>query len=287
MANRSSFRLLMHLAPALMVMGCKPPHPTYSLNDAIKARKVDQVESNLYWGCDVNATLKDSAMTPVQLASSLGDKRIVKLLVERGDAKYEPRDALYGNDLGTIEYLLDRKPLDQSQAYALYSAALNHYSAEGIRYLASKGMDASIRGQTDAAFLAENNSGLMHEFVRTSADAFADDDQCVRLFEELLTAGAEINATDENGQTPLGLAVELENHLAEKLLRAKGALYKGNRYAEEERAKFQADQAERQKEAEEASRPDAERLAEEARLWAEEQRRQAEIEESTRLNSSP
>ncbi|RYG99326.1 MAG: hypothetical protein EON58_04335 [Alphaproteobacteria bacterium] len=271
MNKSSNSRLLMRLAPLCLTLGCKPPHPTISLHDAIQSRNINQVDSNLHWGCDVNARSGDRGMTSVQLASLVGDERIARLVVERGSARYEPWDALYGNDFGTIKYLLDRKPLDQGQAYSLYAAAIKHGSVEGVRYLASKGVDARVRDRLDLMGFGETRSGLMHEFVRASVYKVANDDLYTRLFNELLKASADMNAIDYSGQTPLGLAVDLNNSLAERLLRSKGALKKGNRYIEESQARFQAEQAEFQKELDKASRHDAERFAEEERLRVQEE----------------
>lgn len=267
---RKASENLLRFAPLLLCLGCgKPSHPTLSLHEAIKARNVAQVESNLYWGCDVNAKAGEPAMTSVQTAASVGDMRIAKLLVERGSATYDPEDALFGNDAATVAYLLNRQTLAPSKAVTFYLTAMKHGSVEGVRYLAAHHIDPNARDGNRA------NQSVLHWFASDSAVLYEsrDPDRFTALFSALIDAGTNINATDDTGITPLGRAVEDQNEFAEKLLRSRGAIQRGDQQLESMRAQIQADQDQRERDAAEASRRVEEQSDEEARRRAEEDRR--------------
>jgi ankyrin repeat protein len=102
---------------ALASGGCKnaketaPPRPTVKLHDAIGTNNIEQIKSNLYWGCDVNER-GEFGLTPLHLAALGNNAEVVKLLLAKGanfritsSSGYTPLHEVQGEEVARI--LLD------------------------------------------------------------------------------------------------------------------------------------------------------------------------------------
>jgi len=114
--------------------------------------------------------------TPLHLAAREGNLEIVKLLIEHG-AKIEAKDF--------------------NNATPLFMA-VTHKRKEVVKYLLEKGANINVRGR----LYSDHREYPIHRAIESRQDDMA----------ELLVAyGADLNVKNQKGQTPLQLAIDLEN----------------------------------------------------------------------------
>jgi ankyrin repeat protein len=201
-----------------------------SVTDAARVRLL------LEHGANANAASKQGRTALFLAAMSNPSAEIVRLLTAKGaDLRAKDRfentvltAAAYGNDLATMRLALDAgvdvNAADVIGATPLLGAAYNG-NIEAVRLLLSKGAKANIVAQAPALFPADApKSGPVAltevtPLLAAAASASAD------LIKALLDAGADINARDGRGMTPLMLAVATthQNPAAIALLLERGA----------------------------------------------------------------
>jgi len=206
--------LLITTIAAVVLVGCGESQqttvkaPDISIYDAAWDGNIEAVKQHIAAGTDVNA--KNSfGFIPLHLANatpgygmregrpssgSHGHKEIVELLIAEGadvNAKVgEPLQVVHFIE-GTSGQFAGKTPLDLATFY----------------------------GDTETAALLRKHGGK-HSTINTAA--VGGDIEAVKFF---LASGADVNAKDEDGETPLGWA-ELRNHTEiATLLRKHGGKY--------------------------------------------------------------
>jgi ankyrin repeat protein len=182
-------------------------------------------------GADVNARSK-KGHTPVQLAASqAGGLPIVKLLLDKGASLKIPPDsvgmtplaaAATTNDTALIQFLLDKGGPEilggPAGPMAIMSAAAYGNAAIVKRLLAAH-VDVNSQSPPETERVKNGPIGI-GSLTPLILAAGGGDSETVRL---LLDAGADVNAKDVRGMTPLMLAVATDhpNHDIIKMLLAR------------------------------------------------------------------
>lgn len=162
---------------------CAPSHPTMSLVDSIKAKNSGQIKANLYWGCDVNAP-DDDGESPLFLAARNGDVETTKLLLDAGaNPMSEMKKGTWLGDRA-IDVAFDEKII---RMYVEKSPSILN-SDDGYRY--------------------DENGKVIRPSGRTPLHDAAYDAISLEKVKLLLELGANPNAKDGWGKTPLDMALQ-------------------------------------------------------------------------------
>jgi ankyrin repeat protein len=215
--NTKTFKAL---ACALLVAGLGAQAPDSGPSDAWYAavRGADRsgVEALIAQGANVNLRDRRGGVTPLMYAAALGSTDTMRLLLDKG-ADVNARSALGATalmwaaaDPAKVRLLVERgadvKSVSESGRTALLLAAMSDESADTVRLLLKRGADAKIIDR-------EQNSTI-------AGGAFGNDSGTVQ---QLIAAGAPVNAANVAGTTPLMSAAANGNVASVQLLLKAGA----------------------------------------------------------------
>ncbi len=179
-------------------------------------------------GADVNARSKQGQTALITAAASAGNVETVRLLLSKGaNVKVDGGAALMGaaaaNDAAIVRLLIengaDAKAADRAGNTALMGAASGNHVAN-VKLLLDNRADVNA-ASTEGGQVKNGAIALKQLTPLLMSAAFGSTD----LVETLLDAGAQVNAKDVRGMTPLmlGVASETQNAEVVKLLVAEGA----------------------------------------------------------------
>ena len=232
--------LLLTTIATVLLVGCGESQstvnaPDISIHDAVKKRNITAVKQHLADGVDVNAG-NVFGTTPLHFAAWVGHKEIVELLIENGanlNAKIVsgPIQGSTPLDLATLfnrseiadllrkhggkikkepeaaepvaETVKPEPPTAEAPDISIHSAAeVGNIEAVKQHLAAGTEVNAKASGWTPLAVAAHRG----HKEVA----------------ELLITKGADVNAKDNNGGTPLDVAIQLKRTEIADLLRKHG-----------------------------------------------------------------
>jgi len=175
------------------------------LHEACTVGNVPMIEALLDAGADPNAVLGEGE-TPLMTAARTGNTAAVRLLAVRG-ADVNATEAFRG------------------QTALMWAAAENHEAV--ARLLVELGADVNVRStHYEFPALTGGNGGIIHDRSEGGLTAlmFAARQGSIETTERLLTAGADINASEpQYGFTPLQTAIFNGHYELASKLAAKGA----------------------------------------------------------------
>lgn len=190
-------------------------------------------------GADVNAVSKQGRTALFLAALSDHSADIVRLLIAKG-ANTKAVDGLgmttliaaaWGNDTETVRLLMDAADVNARSASqgaiaqiaetALLGATFNSNLA-AVKLLLAKGANVNLASSRDKLFQVKNGPILLGGFSPLLVAATSGPAELVKA---LLDAGADVNAKDVRGMTPLMLAVATDRPNPEiiRMLLDKGA----------------------------------------------------------------
>ena len=202
--------LLLTTTAAVLVVGCGGPSaPDISIHDAAEKGNIEAVKQHLAAGADVNKR-NDYFATPLHDAAAHGHKEIVELLIAKGAGV---------------------NAMDHKDGTPLLGAVENGQK-EIIQLLIANGADVNAKNSVDGEAPLDRAIQTEHftiaKLLRKHGGKYSsiknailgEDIEAVKNF---LVAGADLNAKDDIGMTPLHFAVG--NGLKEivELLIANGA----------------------------------------------------------------
>jgi ankyrin repeat protein len=200
----------------------------------------DAVDLLVRKGVDVNA--KDRwGWTPLQRAARNGNTEIVKLLISKGaDVQAKDRDgtatlsmaAMAGNtDIAELLIMggADINTKDRWEWTPLHYACWRDHR-DTVEFLLSKGADINSKeeeGKTPIAVAKSEGCNEIVELLRARGATESLHDAVIiedaNDLKRLIASGADVNAMDENGQTPLHVAASRGSKKMVELLIEKGA----------------------------------------------------------------
>ena len=201
--------LLLTTIAAVLLVGCGP---SMSIHEAANKGNIEAVKQHLAAGVNVNK--KDQlGETPLHSAAKEGHMQIIELLITKG-ADVNAKDnqdwssfhfAAYFGNKETVELLIAK------------SADVNAKDDEGETPL-----DRAIEwGEPEIADLLRKHGGKTAEKLNVLIDAAEKGN--IEAVKQHLAAGADVNAKDVDGGTPLHEAAVNGHKEIVKLLIAKGA----------------------------------------------------------------
>ena len=210
----------------------------YGSTPLMWARDLDKAKALLDAGADVNAVSNAGRTALMAAAKTIGAADVVKLLLAKGaDARVVDKyatsalhEAALTGDVDTLQLILDAggdvHGRDSAKFTPLMMAASSG-SMEATRILLSRGArvnDVSEQGEIFLHRPQRVQNGVLTEGNATAL-LLAAPGGSLELIRVLLDAGANVNATDIRGMTPLMLAVATDHSSVDKiqLLLARGA----------------------------------------------------------------
>ncbi|MDF2965326.1 MAG: alpha-latroinsectotoxin-Lt1a-like isoform [Rickettsiaceae bacterium] len=206
------------------------------LHFAIEEGDLDILECFVEEGTYINSLNRffgDS--TPLHTAVSCGRFEIVKYLIEKGADPYlkdaDQRTPLHiaaeNGEIDIIRYFIEEKKLEVDMRGGfgntpLHSAAMNG-RYEVVEYLINQGANVSIR---EEEYL---NAPLHSSLINADLGEFnpineeSEEDARTKVVDLLLSKGADVNARNDEGNTPLHLAAKCGYDEAVKVILSKGA----------------------------------------------------------------
>jgi cytohesin len=186
------------------------------IHDAARDGDLAGVQELLDAGADVNAKDNDG-WTPLHIAASKNHREIVELLIAKG------ADVNAAGESSSVF-------IWQGGFTPLHYAAVNGHK-EIVELLISKGADVNAKadnGLTPRDWAIKRTHTKIADLLRThggktSSIHFGVGDGDLAGVQALLDAGVDVNAKDENGQTPLHHAVRYDHKEIAELLIDKGA----------------------------------------------------------------
>jgi len=204
--------LLLTTIAAVVLVGCGP---RMSIHEAAYEGNIEAVKQHLAAGVDVNAK-NDSENTPLHRAALKGHKEVVELLIQNG------ADVNASISMGTpLHYAAFRGYKEIVELLIARGANVNAKDEDGKTPLddANEGPFLSPEDKAakkEIATLLRKHGGKLGSI---HAAARAGNDEAVK---EFLAAGADVNAKDHNGGTPLDWAIGQNHTKTADLLRKHG-----------------------------------------------------------------
>jgi len=205
--------ILITTIAAVVLVGCGP---RMSIHEAAYEGNIEAVKQHLAAGVDVNAK-NDSENTPLHRAALKGHKEVAELLLAEG-ADVNAKNKRYMTPLH-LAARSGRKEIVELLITA--GADVNAKDEDGKTPLddANEGPFLSPEDKAakkEIATLLRKHGGKLNSI---HAAARAGNDEAVK---EFLAAGADVNAKDKKGGTPLDWAIGLNHTKTANLLRKHG-----------------------------------------------------------------
>jgi ankyrin repeat protein len=181
----------------LLLFGCsEPQRPTINLYRAIHIGDLDQIKRHLYWGTEINQAGPDGDY-PLHVAARKGRVVIARELLQKGAAVNQANEdgrtplqvALIAGKTQLARVLVAEGAKDDPQGLLFLLVEAGVSDRDSLEFVVGLGADV------DAA----NEAG-----ARALHRAVANDHLLV--VKRLIALGADINATDGEGRTPLAIA---------------------------------------------------------------------------------
>ncbi|EGW56028.1 ankyrin repeat domain-containing protein [Candidatus Endoriftia persephonae] len=207
--------LLPSLLALLLMAGCsKPDRPTINLYRAVHVGDIDQIERNLYWDADINATGPDGR-TPLHVAAERGLLVVVSILLDHG-ADIDAKNTFGKSPIYTA--VMARRPLiarqlaDQGAQFEpnemlIEAVRSNSASRDIIEFLIKRGAKINV---TD-----KDGNTPLHIAVLQNHRV---------IVKHLIAKGAEVNQRNHAGQTALQLAIANNSEAIIAILHKYGAV---------------------------------------------------------------
>jgi uncharacterized protein len=175
------------------------------LTEAARQSDARLVKMLLDAGAHVDSANPDGE-TALMMAISRGDLSVVQMLVNAGA------------NVNTVEKFHNQTPL-------MYAAAANRNAAGMVKLLLSKGADVKPRAlYSDWPSQITSEPRAQYRSVGgLTALLYSTRTGCYDCVEEMIAAGADVNAPTPEGITPLMIALDNEDNDIAKLLMDKGA----------------------------------------------------------------
>jgi ankyrin repeat protein len=208
-------RILFLVALALFSAGCaEPDPPSISLYRAVHVGDLDQVDRHIHWGADLNEANPDGEM-PLHVAARSGRVAITRLLIRQGaDLDVANRDGRTPIYVALMAGRTQAAKLLYESGAALDADNLLHEVARN-----------RIADRDVIAFLTRHGGNINNVDASGSTALHTAVDRGFRVVSKvLISRGADVNALDRNGHSPLKLAMENNNPDLIVLLQRNGAV---------------------------------------------------------------